>query len=146
MPTAGKGVAATLAASGRSSSKGHTPPPAAAAAAKRALKLALAGMYSMQMKITLEFMRALIVIVCGAQIVAPPQRSPSVNMFVSVGVYFYDFCEFTNAPVVGVLFVSSFAKQTKKTNIATTTFLGFIQLSMIGGFGTSVVVCPANDR
>ena len=55
-----------------------------------------------------DFMRALHVIVCGAQIVAPPERSPSVNMFVSVGVYFYDLCGFTNAPFVVVLFVFQF--------------------------------------
>ena len=59
-----------------------------------------------------EFMRALIVIVCGAQIVAPPERSPSVNMFVSVGVYFYikamdlerkrkDTSDFLRIPLVG---------------------------------------------
>ena len=33
-----------------------------------------------------EFLRALLVIFCGAQIVAPPERPPSVNMFVSVGL------------------------------------------------------------
>jgi hypothetical protein len=72
-------------------------------------------MYVMLVFEMLEFMRALIVIVCGAQIVAPPERSPSVNMFVSVGVYFYDWCECTNAPVVGVLFVFQFRKTHKKT-------------------------------
>jgi hypothetical protein len=71
-------------------------------------------MYVMLVFEMLEFMRALIVIVCGAQIVAPPERSPSVNMFVSVGVYFYDWCECTNAPVVGVLFVFQFRKTHKK--------------------------------
>ena len=82
----------------------------------------------------LEFMRALIVIVCGAQIVAPPERSPSVNMFVSVGVHFYDLCEFTNAPVVGVLFVFQFRKTTKKHILPQIRFGGFLQLSMICGF------------
>jgi hypothetical protein len=69
-------------------------------------------MYVMLAFEVLEFMRALIVIVCGAQIVAPPERSPSVNMFVSVGVYFYikamdlerkrkDTSDFLRIPLVG---------------------------------------------
>jgi hypothetical protein len=83
------------------------------AIAKTVLRLATRQfMYVMLVFEMLEFMRALIAIVCGAQIVAPPERSPSVNMFVSVGVYFYikamdlerkrkDTSDFLRIPLVG---------------------------------------------